>query len=399
MCGAVLLYCFCFCVISGVYRVMIDAENQKVTVSGSVDPAALIKKLVKAGKHAELWGAKPGQTQKQKNNFLKDDKNSSSSKAQKHGLIKALEEELDCLNDVQVDGDEEDEEMRLLRARANHLGFLRPGNMKKPGGGNVPQGLNNAKMVNHLANGNMGKKVNPSNPNAGIDLKAMGAQKVNNIGEFRRPNEMNSVLGLGGLGDQQLSGFGGFQIQPNNNGNNINGFLQNGFYSGGQFPPSMLMGMNGNHPIHQLGGPSGMMNVQGRQLFQQPQMMYQMSPYVPPNTGFYYDQYYDYGHSPYSTYSEPSYGNPSGDTAAHMFSGEDTVGITYPQPFRWPNHLFRLQIPLTYENQSMDYTARGSPMCPARPWEPQLLQMLELIGMEGDTEARVFKADFLRTKG
>ncbi|KAM3338978.1 hypothetical protein P3S68_031064 [Capsicum galapagoense] len=42
--------------IEGVYTVKIDADQSKVTVTGNVDPATLIKKLVKSGKHAELWG-------------------------------------------------------------------------------------------------------------------------------------------------------------------------------------------------------------------------------------------------------------------------------------------------------------------------------------------------------
>ncbi|KAK1292337.1 hypothetical protein QJS10_CPB17g01922 [Acorus calamus] len=46
--------------IDGVYKTTIDAEQGKVTVSGNVDPATLIKKLNKSGKHAELWGAPKG---------------------------------------------------------------------------------------------------------------------------------------------------------------------------------------------------------------------------------------------------------------------------------------------------------------------------------------------------
>ncbi|GAB4851140.1 hypothetical protein Ancab_030434 [Ancistrocladus abbreviatus] len=60
--------------IDGVYKTNIDAEQGKVTVSGNVDPATLIKKLNKAGKHAELWGAqKPSNNQQnQLNNQLKN---------------------------------------------------------------------------------------------------------------------------------------------------------------------------------------------------------------------------------------------------------------------------------------------------------------------------------------
>ncbi|CDP10837.1 unnamed protein product [Coffea canephora] len=46
--------------IDGVYAVKIDVDQQKVTVTGNVDPATLIKKLATAGRHAELWGAQKG---------------------------------------------------------------------------------------------------------------------------------------------------------------------------------------------------------------------------------------------------------------------------------------------------------------------------------------------------
>nr|GLL32259.1 heavy metal-associated isoprenylated plant protein 37 [Ipomoea trifida] len=46
--------------IEGVYQVSIDDEQQKVSVAGSVEAPTLIKKLVRAGKHAELWGSQKG---------------------------------------------------------------------------------------------------------------------------------------------------------------------------------------------------------------------------------------------------------------------------------------------------------------------------------------------------
>ncbi|KAK4759180.1 hypothetical protein SAY87_022311 [Trapa incisa] len=58
--------------IEGVFTTKIESEIGKVTVSGNIDPAILIKKLIKAGKHAELWGA-PRDNNKQKlNNQLKN---------------------------------------------------------------------------------------------------------------------------------------------------------------------------------------------------------------------------------------------------------------------------------------------------------------------------------------
>ncbi|KAK7285229.1 hypothetical protein RJT34_19993 [Clitoria ternatea] len=43
--------------IEGVYKVDINAEEQKVTVTGVVDPSTLVQELAKFGKHAEIWNA------------------------------------------------------------------------------------------------------------------------------------------------------------------------------------------------------------------------------------------------------------------------------------------------------------------------------------------------------
>lgn len=52
---------------SGVYNVNIDAEKQQVMVIGSVDSATLIKKLVRHGKHAELWSPTTNQLEAKMN--------------------------------------------------------------------------------------------------------------------------------------------------------------------------------------------------------------------------------------------------------------------------------------------------------------------------------------------
>ncbi|PKA52715.1 hypothetical protein AXF42_Ash001696 [Apostasia shenzhenica] len=44
--------------VAGVYKTTIDSQLQKVTVTGNVDADVLIKKLLKTGKHAELWPEK-----------------------------------------------------------------------------------------------------------------------------------------------------------------------------------------------------------------------------------------------------------------------------------------------------------------------------------------------------
>ncbi|XP_075476258.1 heavy metal-associated isoprenylated plant protein 32-like [Primulina tabacum] len=60
--------------IDGVYTTNIDSEQGKVTVSGNIDPATLIKKLTKNGKHAEIWGVSKANNnnQNQMNNQFKN---------------------------------------------------------------------------------------------------------------------------------------------------------------------------------------------------------------------------------------------------------------------------------------------------------------------------------------
>ena len=70
--------------IPGVYNVSIDADEQKVTVTGSVDSAALINKLVRSGKHAELWS--PSSNKKQVELF-----NNTKNQNQTQYLINGLD--------------------------------------------------------------------------------------------------------------------------------------------------------------------------------------------------------------------------------------------------------------------------------------------------------------------
>ncbi|KAK6138917.1 hypothetical protein DH2020_027332 [Rehmannia glutinosa] len=52
--------------IEGVYTTDIDSQQQKVTVTGNIDAQTLIKKLVKTGKHAEMWPEKPAAAKEKK---------------------------------------------------------------------------------------------------------------------------------------------------------------------------------------------------------------------------------------------------------------------------------------------------------------------------------------------
>ncbi|XP_010550985.1 PREDICTED: pollen-specific leucine-rich repeat extensin-like protein 1 [Tarenaya hassleriana] len=79
--------------IDGVYTTNIDVKQQKVTVIGNVEPEILIKKIMKAGRHAELW---PENTD---NNYRRDKKPKKSKKKDKDS------EDDDQSTDEDDDGD------------------------------------------------------------------------------------------------------------------------------------------------------------------------------------------------------------------------------------------------------------------------------------------------------
>ncbi|KAE8667736.1 AICARFT/IMPCHase bienzyme family protein [Hibiscus syriacus] len=349
--------------IEGVYQISIDAEQQKVTVSGSVDSATLIKKLVRAGKYAEVWSQKSNhnqdQNQKQNNNCIKDDNksNNNNNKSQKQGILKGMEafkkqqqkfpisipEEDDEYMD---DYDEKDEEDELQFLKSNQLGQLgQLGGLLKQqaldASNNADKGVGNInpKNSNNVMNGNGGKKGNP-NQNMGMkvnpglyDQKTLAALKMNAAAaEVKHGNDMNSIPGLSGfhgnganvvpnasvLAANPGAVAGYHQVQSNNclQGPHASSF-PNGGYATGQYPSSMLMNINGyNYP-------ASMMNMQSRHAMQQqPQMMYHRSPLIPPSTGYYYN------YNPPPPYSFPEVHDFNVDhqstATTHMFSDDNT---------------------------------------------------------------------------
>lgn len=358
--------------IEGVFQVCIDAEQQKVTVSGSVDSATLIKKLVRAGKHAELWSNKTNQDQKQQVSCIKDDK---KNKGQKQVMFKGLDqafknqqqklptlgsEEDDGYLDSEEDDYEDDEIMYIKQKAANQLNLLRQQSIDA---NNASKIIGAGKMNKNGGNGN-GKKGNPNQNMGGIDQKTLAALKLNNThlangtintGEIKRGgNDTSSMMGNfaayhgNGANNIMAAALGGNangiegiqQFQPSigiqATAGGISTGLPNGInFGAGHHNPinqSSVMMMNMNGYPQQFNHPSAaaamMMNLQNRQAMQQPQpqMMYHRSPLIPPSTGY----YYNYNNSvPYtSTYNEPiNYGPPTtGDhsAASHMLSDENT---------------------------------------------------------------------------
>ncbi|KAL2464053.1 heavy metal-associated isoprenylated plant protein 35-like [Forsythia ovata] len=85
--------------IEGVYTTNIDAQQQKVTVTGNIDADTLIKKLVKNGKHAELWPEKPAGKKKKSGKSGKENEPKSTENSEEE---EEEEEENPAENNLEV---------------------------------------------------------------------------------------------------------------------------------------------------------------------------------------------------------------------------------------------------------------------------------------------------------
>uniref|UniRef100_A0A7N0U8V1 HMA domain-containing protein n=1 Tax=Kalanchoe fedtschenkoi TaxID=63787 RepID=A0A7N0U8V1_KALFE len=72
--------------IEGVYMISIDSKQQKVTVTGNIEPEILIRKLMRTGKHAEMWPMSPGENERRPgSNRPKGGEDDSDSEDSDHG--------------------------------------------------------------------------------------------------------------------------------------------------------------------------------------------------------------------------------------------------------------------------------------------------------------------------
>ncbi|XP_076932209.1 uncharacterized protein LOC143597656 [Bidens hawaiensis] len=212
--------------IEGVYQVSIDGEQQKVTVSGSVEAAILIKKLLKAGKYAEVWSNKSNNNKSQSQNHMKDDKKNKGleplKKQQKSQPLTSKDDE---------DLMQKQQEPAAAAVSAN--------NPKKNKNKSQP---NNANV----------KKVQAQVQNVGV-----GGQN----GNFVCLNEGKNV--------KLNNNLGGYEVTSCGQMVNMNGLRYN---------QQQHQGYN-----NQSAGASFMVNLQNRQA------MYQRSPTMPPTFSYYYN--------------------------------------------------------------------------------------------------------------
>ncbi|XP_010922573.1 heavy metal-associated isoprenylated plant protein 37 [Elaeis guineensis] len=350
--------------IEGVYTVSIDAEQQKVTVSGNVDSKTLIKKLARSGKYAELWTQKPNNQsyklnqQHQAARSLKD--GTKNSKGQPNqALIQGLkafknqQHKFDSLSSDDEDYDDDDEidvdELRLLGDKMNQLNLLRQANNAAAAAANAKKNGNAGGNDNNVAgkkggghaNQNMGLK----GPN-GPDQKGLNAAFPNykmgnvahlgggslNAGEGRRVGDVNGLMGMGGLqglGGNNVFGFHQAQQQQRQQQQHLGNTLPTGFPANGggglsgahQAPMMGSLQAYQNHPSAMMMNSRGLDNntLVNESRYMQPQMMYNRAPQIPPYTGYYYPYY----PSPY-LYHQVHHQPETGDYGAHLFSDENT---------------------------------------------------------------------------
>ncbi|EOA39294.1 hypothetical protein CARUB_v10012305mg [Capsella rubella] len=292
--------------IEGVCHVKIEAEHQKVTVSGSVDSATLINKLVKAGKHAELWSPNPNQNQPQKpktNDVIKN----TTQKGQKQGSAKSGLESFKPKNgpkgaafateEEEDGGEEEDGEVQLPKHAIQQQQPV-VNSKKNNGGAGVNNGNNGVNAPS--------KKVNQkqSNQNNQSTQQVMAAMRMRNAGKMNtgvETNEIGALMGLAGF-----NGATNAMTHPTNGTqqqlqapalNNINGVTNHNLNNGNG---GMMMNMNGYNNQYP-------MNMQSRQMMhhhpQPQQMMYQRSAFVPASSnGYYYNYTPPYSYYPYYPY-------------------------------------------------------------------------------------------------
>ncbi|RRT35580.1 hypothetical protein B296_00042337 [Ensete ventricosum] len=172
-----------------VYTTSIDAEQGKVTVSGDVDPATLVKKLAKAGKHAELLAPKGGnnscsnQAQKpqpqhgkgQQKDNAKPQKGSDDYDEEDDFDDDFDDDEMDELDCFDADFDDDFKNIKITPAAGAPNGNAVKGNNK--GGGNGGGAKKGGEQNQGMCNNGV-----PKNGNGGGGKKGGGGSASKNGG-------------------------------------------------------------------------------------------------------------------------------------------------------------------------------------------------------------------------
>ncbi|KAG5626196.1 hypothetical protein H5410_011414 [Solanum commersonii] len=307
--------------IEGVYTVKIDSDQSKVTVTGNVDSATLIKKLVKSGKHAELWGGaqKGGSNFSMMNNQfmnmqMDNFKGGKDNKAQKGGgggnkeppkgnaqqflqMMQNLKGSKDNFKMPNVPNpkdqksvkfnlpeDEFDDESDDFDDESDYyddesddeFGGPPPSKMMPTmggGGGHGAHGLN-AMMMKGGPKGNNGGNGKKGGVEIPVQMKGMagnhhdGGKNNNNGGKQGKGGNQNQNVGKNGGKGNNNGNFGAAAPQKGAGGGKMDGgLLMNSMQQGGphgmmsmgqKSGGPMTMGPMGNHPMGHMSAAQGL---------------------------------------------------------------------------------------------------------------------------------------------
>ncbi|XP_073286454.1 uncharacterized protein [Primulina huaijiensis] len=147
--------------ISGVYKIEIDCKQQRVLVTGNVDSEELIKKLVKSGKHAEIWpgspdkeGKKSGKSKKSKSK--KDSKDCKDGESGNDQKKPAKKDEISYNKDnghAKEDDDASADDCALVASAIEENGGGRLKESVSDGGGGTKKKKKGKKGKNRSTNG------------------------------------------------------------------------------------------------------------------------------------------------------------------------------------------------------------------------------------------------------
>ncbi|PSS10150.1 Heavy metal-associated isoprenylated plant protein [Actinidia chinensis var. chinensis] len=290
--------------IDGVNSTTVDVGQGKVIVTGNVDPAILIKKLVKSGKHAELWTSNNLNNQFHNMKIEFDDGGTKDSKSQQKGgpqsrqqmqITKVSSKGLkvpqffkdkkkpskdqksvkfnlpsdDGASFDEFDDDEFDDfgfdfdpkkptnKMVPIVGKGKHGmingqkgGGNHGGNAKKSGSFEIPIQVKGTNVHNDGKNGNGGKKGNGGGSGFGGGNNKGGNQ--NQGGKYGGGLIAEGKNGISGGNDGNLGG-GGWGMKGG--GKNEGGHIMNNMQPGVGGRNMSQMGQMGNYPM----GPMGQM--------------------------------------------------------------------------------------------------------------------------------------------
>ncbi|KAG6538739.1 heavy metal-associated isoprenylated plant protein 37-like [Zingiber officinale] len=274
--------------IQGVFSVDIDLENQKVTVQANVDSSTLIKKLIRAGKHAELWPQKSSdQSNNKKQNSqtaapAKDNKKKNKEQWKEESNLKpskVLHRQLHLYSSDDKDYDSNDEDSEDLEDGLHLLHKIQQNNL-------IRQRNNSASGANKAGNKNASNESrNKAGGNENPDLNA-------NIAALQK---------------MMIDNANGFQANAYHGGVQSQGPMMVNYQGQAHHPSAMMRG-------HNMMKPQMMMRDHN---MQQPQMMYLRSPQVSPYSGYYSCFPAQYNHQNYL---------PCDDYVTHLFCDENPGG-------------------------------------------------------------------------